>query len=112
MLLYTNSSIIVKSAEYTKDKYGVTTLSDYTILATVEADIQPVSSNYIKKTYGKEMESAFEVLTDFCEYIMEGNYIEVNGINYEIVQVIPYMFDNLPGNIFDPICQFLVKRVD
>lgn len=112
MLPYTNATVIVKSPIYDTDKYGVTKRTGFTNLVTVDADVQPVTSRYIKNTYGKDLESSFEVLTDFCDHIVKGNFIEINGIDYEIVELIPFMFDNMPGNIFDPICQFLVKRVD
>lgn len=114
MLFYTNATIMVKSVPSTKNKYGVVTrdFNNATTLAILEADIQPVSAAYIKRTYGKELETSFEVLTDSCEFIMPGNYIVVANVYYEIIDFVPYSFDNEPGSIFQPICQFLVKRVD
>lgn len=99
-----NTSIIVKKLEYIEDEYGIMRPNVESELIEIEADVQPITTERIQKTYGVESTCKLEVYTPYVDYIEEGTIIEYNGEDYTIESLIAWT-----ELCFIPYMQFTIK---
>ena len=80
-------------------------------VAELQVDIQNVTLNKLKRTYGVDTQVSFEVYSPMCEFIKEGSIVEYQNVYYKVERVIPWD-EYAEGSIFESYMQFVVSKFE
>ena len=104
-------TITIKEIEYKKTDRGVVYKSGESIIAILEADVQNITNDRLKRAYGIDTKISFEIYCPYTELIQDGTIIEYEGVDYKVEKFIPWDAHAV-GSIFEPYVQFVVSRID
>jgi hypothetical protein len=89
-MFYDKEIELYRKGESTKNKYGGTELGNPIYIKTVCGDVQPYSSDLLKKEYGYITEVTNRVFIDSDADVIEGRIFKYNNKSYEIRKIIDW----------------------
>lgn len=88
--IFYNKEIEIYNKGKFKDEFGITHNSGYKLADTLMVDVQPYSSEKLKKDYGYDLECTKRIFTDLNENIKESSIIKYLNEFFDIKKIVEW----------------------